>query len=603
MEELFTEILALLRTTGSLEQKPLDALLRSFNARTHEQSRTYAKKKILPYYLGVKNTQPALWESWHVTPQEETALFAALRMKPRRSASGVATITVITKPWTCGSDCIYCPNDIRMPKSYLHAEPACQRAERAYFDPYLQVGARLRALVQMGHATDKVELIVLGGTFTDYPSEYQTWFIKEAFRALNEHAIEIEAWESRRSAYQNAGIARDDDELAAQTQEAQASINARQTSFNEAATQLYKKGANWQSVASWQTATYQELEREHVRNETAKHRVVGLVVETRPDAITTDSLRKLRAYGCTKVQIGVQSLQPGILKTNNRNLTPSSIARAFDLLRLFGFKIHAHFMVNLVGATPEGDINDYRSFVSDAPYQPDEVKLYPTALIAGARLEQLYLEGAWKPYDEKTLVNVLAQDVVNTPPFVRISRMIRDFSSNDIMAGNKKTNLRQMVENELQDRNAEVREIRYREIAGSDIDPKKLMLDEYRYETNATSERFLQWTLPDGRIAGFLRLSLPRESAFETYRNDDLPTHPNEAMIREVHVYGNAAHISGHDGTAQHLGLGKKLIEEACRIAAAEGYDRINVISAIGTREYYRKRGFADNGLYQRKTL
>lgn len=602
MEQLFTEILALLREEGNLSQKALDALLRSYNARSHESTRTYAKKKILPYYLGVKDRNPALWESWGITKEEEEALFAVLRMKPRRSASGVATITIITKPWTCGSDCIYCPNDIRMPKSYLHAEPACQRAERAYFDPYLQVGARLRALVQMGHATDKVEIIVLGGTFTDYPEAYQTWFIKEAFRALNDHAIEPEAWEERKRAYREAGIAASDEKLEAQTRDLQARINARECTFNEAIGTLYK-AESWQEASAWQKATFEELEREHERNEEASHRVVGLVIETRPDAITTASLAKLRAYGCTKVQIGVQSLRQDILQANNRKLDIATIEHAFDLLRLFGFKIHAHFMVNLAGATAQGDVEDFKAFATGRPFQPDEIKLYPTALIAGTKLELLYLNGDWRPYDEKTLVSVLAQDVTNTPPFIRISRMIRDFSSNDIAAGNKKTNLRQMVEGKLKEGHAHVEEIRYREIAGSDINLEELALSIYPYETNATSERFLQWTLPDGRIAGFLRLSLPHASAFERYGAEALPTHANEAMIREVHVYGNAAHISGHDGTAQHLGLGKKLIEKACEIATEAGYERINVISAIGTRPYYRKRGFSDNGLYQQREL
>ncbi len=164
-------------------------------SRTKTQSqvrpRAYSKKKLLPFYLRTKERDPQRWQSWNITPELEQQLVHLLQVKPRRSASGVATITVITKPWKCGGACIYCPNDLRMPKSYLSDEPACQRAERNYFDPYLQVTSRLRALNQMGHVTDKIELIVLGGTWSDYPRAYQIWFITELFRALNDEGVEL----------------------------------------------------------------------------------------------------------------------------------------------------------------------------------------------------------------------------------------------------------------------------------------------------------------------------------------------------------------------------------------------------------------------------
>ena len=163
MERIVLEILAVLRAKGNIEPKELDRILNDANRRAHSSTRRFAKKRIFPYYLDVKDNDPARWESWNVTPLLERQFMAAVRMKPRRTASGVATITVITKPWRCSSNCLYCPADVRMPKSYLADEPACQRAERNWFDPYLQMASRLRALVQMGHVTDKVEVIVLGG--------------------------------------------------------------------------------------------------------------------------------------------------------------------------------------------------------------------------------------------------------------------------------------------------------------------------------------------------------------------------------------------------------------------------------------------------------
>lgn len=352
-----------------------------------------------------------------------------------------------------------------------------------------------------------------------------------------------------------------------------------------------------------------ELEREQRRNETARHRVVGLVIETRPDAITPEALVNIRRMGATKIQMGVQSVDQRVLDANGRGIRVAQIERAFSLLRLFGFKTHAHFMVNLLGSTPEADRLDYRRFVAELAFQPDEVKLYPCALIESSRLRGRYEAEEWRPYTEDELVSVLIDDVLATPAYCRVSRMIRDFSSGDIMAGNKKPNLRQMVESRLHVRceqtGERVQEIRFREIATSEVDVRALRLEVVPYETPATSERFLQWVTPEGRIAGFLRLSLPKVAAVEVIANElraagcEPPVQPGEAMIREVHVYGMAARVGEEGGAAQHHGLGRKLVERACELACEAGYERINVISAVGTREYYRHLGFYDHGLYQ----
>ncbi len=187
MEDALLEILAAIKQGGqTLDDAWLEKLVRRHNRKTHDAQRTVAKRRLLPYYLQVRNNDPEHWQRWEVDEKTEVALLRLLKMKPRRTASGVATITVITKPWPCSSACLYCPNDVRMPKSYLANEPACQRAEHNFFDPYLQVKSRLHVLEQMGHVTDKVELIVLGGTWNDYPESYQRWFIEELFRAVND---------------------------------------------------------------------------------------------------------------------------------------------------------------------------------------------------------------------------------------------------------------------------------------------------------------------------------------------------------------------------------------------------------------------------------
>ncbi len=682
MEEALLEIIAALKAGEDVDGAWLDKLVRRHNRAAHDSTRQVAKRRLLPFYLRVKAEEPERWAMWNVSAAEDAALVRLLQAKPRRTASGVATITVLTKPWPCSGACVFCPSDIRMPKSYLADEPACQRAERCWFDPFLQVEARLRALTAMGHVTDKVELIVLGGTWSDYPEAYQRWFIGELFRALNlpdnERAAEAAA---RRARYEAQGRPRERDELAALTAPLQARIDNGELTYNEAWKLLWGTDPACGSVDARrggamppppaaaprpcgddgptagnapapepQDLSWEDLATLHRANEEAAKRVVGLVVETRPDLVTAASCRTLRALGCTKVQIGIQSLSDEVLAVNGRALTAKRIACAMALLRLFGFKSHVHFMVNLLGATPAADVADYRRLVTDPAFLPDEVKLYPCCLVASAALTDRFRDGAWHPYTEEELVGVLAADVLATPPFTRISRMIRDISATDILVGNKKTNLRQVVEAAVAEAGEPAREIRSREISVEGADTETLSLETITYATTVSEERFLQWTTPTGKIAGFLRLSLPREEALGLIAADGhgrsaafpapgesvgavaaddrdrpnsfpapdeapLPATTNrpgqagsfpvrgEAMIREVHVYGKVAALHRTGEGTQHLGLGRTLVEEACRQAAAAGFTAVNVISAVGTRAYYRRLGFTDAGLYQRRDL
>lgn len=611
MEKTLHNILGEIRRTNApLAPDALDRIIRARNREVAGPVRYVAKKKLLPFYQEAKEHRPEHWRTWGVSPAEEALLVRTLQVKPRRTASGVATVTVLTKPWPCSSACLYCPNDVRMPKSYLHDEPACQRAERNWFDPYLQVTARLRTLHQMGHVTDKVELIVLGGTWSDYPEAYQIWYMHELFRALNdmgcETAVERES-ETRRKQYRDAGIACERDDLANWAAEAQARVTAGDASYNETVRNLYACGTHvdgngWVAAAQWQTATFPQLEALQRKNESTEHRCVGLVVETRPDAVTPKRLAMLRRLGCTKLQMGIQSLDERILAANHRGIGVDRMQQAFEFARIFGFKTHAHFMTNLLGATPESDAADYRRMVEHPAFKPDEIKLYPCALVDGTGLVAHWRDGSWRPYTEQELVNLLAEDMLVTPPFTRISRMIRDISAHDIMTGNKKVNLRQLVDLELAKRAQPVQEIRSREIAFGAAANDELSLSEVAYETTNTHEVFLQWVTPDNRIAGFLRLSMPNADYANAHATD-LPINAGEAMIREVHVYGRVAGLHQGGENAQHRGLGRMLIERACNIARENGYTAINVISAIGTRGYYRKQGFTDNGLYQQRSL
>lgn len=637
MEEILLQIAALLREGRQVDDAVVTKLV---HAASRGAAQPPAKRQLLPFYLRTKQEDPERWASWQITPDLERELLRVIRIKPRRTASGVATITVITKPWPCSGDCVFCPSDLRMPKSYLHDELACARAEQNRFDPYLQVSSRLTALSQMGHATDKIELIVLGGTWTDYPEDYQVWFMSELFRALNDDAVADEAANpmlrrscgrggaeaamravpdgclprgvaARRARYRECFLAKDAEALAQRRAGLQAGIDAGHGGgrgrYNAAVKELYGAGSAWGRAMSWQSGSWEELERQQRVNERARHRVVGLVIETRPDAVTARSLRTIRRLGCAKVQMGVQSIDQRVLDVNERRVDVARMEEAFALCRLFGFKIHAHFMVNLLGSTPAADKADYLRFVGPGPFQPDEVKLYPCALIEGTRLVGRHKSGEWEPYTEEELLDVLASDIVATPAFCRVSRMIRDFSSNDIVAGNKKPNLRQMVERRLSETGqVRVREIRYREIGSDAPDLAELELDVVSYTTPTSEERFLQWVTPEGKIAGFLRLSLPDQrfvvECMKRY-GDDAPVGPREAMIREVHVYGVAARVGQEGVAAQHRGLGRALVARACELSREAGFERINVISAVGTREYYRSLGFADHGLYQQKAL
>lgn len=602
MEMILLELLNKLKQTDCLDDKALAKIIHRHNKNLGNDQPHYAKKRLLPYYLKVKGSDPERWASWNIDAALEKRLIQVLQVKPRRTASGVATITVITKPWKCSSNCLYCPNDVRMPKSYMSNEPACQRAERNFFDPYLQVISRLRALTHMGHVTDKIELIILGGTWSDYPAAYQIWFVTELFRALNDGAEAEQQAEARRRLYKESGVDSREEMLQESARQTQQEVDNGLLTYNQAVEQLYLDNPAWQAIASLQTSDLTGLNREHRINETAEHRVVGLVIETRPDTVTAESLTLIRRLGCTKVQMGIQSLNPVILKQNHRDINVDKIQESFELLRLFGFKIHAHFMVNLYGSSCEQDKRDYQLFVTDKAYQPDEVKLYPCALVKGTGLCTHYADKTWQPYTEEELLDVLETDTVNTPPFTRISRMIRDISAQDIVAGNKKTNLRQLVENGIEKVGTEISEIRYREVNAATTSVEDLTLDVLGYETTVTNEYFLQWITRDNKIAGFLRLSLPSEDYIARHQSE-LPVAPGEAMIREVHVYGKVASLHKTGQGAQHLGLGRHLIQAACAIAKEQGYQRINVISSVGTQEYYRKQGFSDAGLYQQMEL
>lgn len=521
-------------------------------------------------------------------PPYDLAIVEHLQRKPIRTISGVTPVTVLTKPFPCPGTCIFCPNDIRMPKSYLADEPGAQRAEMNAFDPYLQTYNRILALDDIGHTIDKIEIIILGGTWSFYPESYQIWFVKRIFDAMHDYGRGEDRRKDVEALLQNSRLH--------PKNIVEGAIHGAQMdqSYNQMIRLLYPDEIESKPI---EAATWAELEAAHLENEKAPLRCVGLVIETRPDYLDQAEAIRLRRLGCTKIQIGIQSMNDEVLRLNKRGHDVQRTREALRYLRQAGFKIHAHWMPNLYGSTPQDDIEDFKRLFSDPDIMPDELKVYPCSLIESAELMQYYERGDWRPYEENELLAVLMACFEIALPYCRLTRVIRDIPSTDIVVGNKKTNFRQIAENELKKRGIRSQEIRSREIQGRRVTSDDLHLDEVHYQTSIGEEIFLQYVTQENQIAGFLRLSLPTAPPLI----DELQ---NAAMIREVHVYGKTVPIGENvDGKAQHLGLGKKLIERAVEIATERDYEALAVISSVGTREYYRKRGFEDGILYQIRKL
>lgn len=494
-------------------------------------------------------------KEWALSVEEVKKIRLAIQMKNTRTISGVTPVTVLTKPFPCPGKCIFCPNDVRMPKSYVSSEPGAQRAEHNKFDPYFQTYNRLCAYGSIGHPTDKVELIILGGTWSFYPKDYQIWFIKRCFDAMNDFNSDDFAMKDPSNAMPYL------DE----------NIMLGKARYNTVVSK------NQRQVVT-EKATWDDLFKSHTLNENAYTRCVGLVVETRPEYVTEEEMIHIRKLGATKVQIGIQSLDDTVLEMNKRGHLVEDTKRAFSLLRKYGFKIHGHWMANLYGSTPDKDIEDYKK-VFNKEFCPDELKIYPCSLVETAELMDYYHKGLWHPYTDEELSKVLVEVFRNTPRYCRLTRVIRDIPSHEIVVGNKKTNFRQIVEEEVKKQGIHPVEIRAREIRGKKVNLENLHLSQYEYETTTSKEIFIEYVTNEAELAGFLRLSLLKDS--------------KHSMIREIHVYGQSIQIGGkEEGKAQHIGLGKNLIELAKNISKENNYEEMYVISSIGTREYYRKRGF-----------
>lgn len=476
-----------------------------------------------------------------------------LRVRKVRSQSGVAVVAVLTKDFGCPGHCLYCPAEKGMPKSYLSNEPAVMRAIANNFNPYRQVKMRLEGLKNSGHPTDKVELIIIGGTFGSIPDKYRYEFIKKCFKACNDKKTKCQM------------------------------PNA--------------KTAN----KKLKTDNLKTIQR---KNEKAKHRIVGITIETRPDYINEKEILKLRELGITRVELGAQSVYNDVLALNKRGHNIEQTILATKLLKDAGFKINYHMMPNLPGSSISRDKKMFQEIFSNENFQPDILKIYPTVVIKNSELYQWWKRGEYKPYSDKQLLALLINIKKDIPPYVRIMRLIRDIPSQSIIAGNKISNLRQILEQNSRQENWRCRCIRCREIKDKKFAPKKLELKRIDYPASGGKEIFLSFeNTAQDKLFALLRLRIPSE--IFSHKKHFIPALQNTAIIREVHTYGQIVPIAEKSqGAAQHIGLGKQLIAEAERISREEFVlKKIAVISGVGVRDYYRKLGYRLKNEYMVKSL
>jgi elongator complex protein 3 len=488
-----------------------------------------------------------------------------LLLKKTRTLSGVSVIAVLTKNYPCKGNCLYCPNEEGMPKSYLSNEPAVMRAVRLNFSPFRQVQERIRILEYNGHDASKIELIIMGGTFSHLPEKYRYRFVLDCYKAAN--------------SYKNDAFGK------------------KKSNKIKSLISAYPSNLKLLEIR-------QLLEKEKNKNAKAKHRLIGLTLETRPDEINLKELKKYREMGCTRVEIGVQSIDNKILDLNERGHGVEESIRATKLLKEMGFKINYHLMPGLWGSNPNKDLRMFKKIFSDSRFQPDMLKIYPCVVTENSRLYNLWKRGIYKPYTNQTFKKLIIKIKKIIPPYVRINRLIRDIPTVSIVAGPNIPNLREILKKE----GVKCSCIRCREIGRApwkDIKfAGKIRMERIDYQASGGKEIFLQYVSGKKKyLHAFLRLRIP--AFFLNKKIAPVEELENCGIIREIHSYGVVAPIGSKIAkTSQHKGFGKKLIKEAEKISAKEfKLPKLAVIASEGTKDYYRKLGFRKKGFYLVKSL
>ncbi|XP_077076902.1 elongator complex protein 3 [Siphateles boraxobius] len=493
--------------------------------------------------------QPRLVDIIAAVPSHyRRALVPKLKAKPIRTASGIAVVAVMCKPHRCphisftGNICVYCPggpdSDFEYStQSYTGYEPTSMRAIRARYDPYLQTRHRVEQLKQLGHSVDKVEFIVMGGTFMALPEEYRDYFIRNLHDALSGH-----------------------------------------TSNNVTEAVRYSERSNTKCV--------------------------GITIETRPDYCLKRHLSDMLAYGCTRLEIGVQSVYEDVARDTNRGHTVRAVCESFHLAKDAGFKVVAHMMPDLPNVGMERDVEQFIEFFENPAFRPDGLKLYPTLVIRGTGLYELWKTGRYKSYSPSALVDLVARILALVPPWTRVYRVQRDIPMPLVSSGVEHGNLRELALARMKDMGTECRDVRTREVGIQEIHhkvrPYQVELIRRDYVANGGWETFLSYEDPEQDILiGLLRL---RRCSPQSFRPE---LKGGVSIVRELHVYGSVVPVSSRDPRKfQHQGFGMMLMEEAERIARDEhGSGKLAVISGVGTRNYYRKMGYELEGPYMVKNL
>ncbi|KAJ1659393.1 Elongator subunit [Dispira simplex] len=496
-------------------------------------------------------TQPKLVDILAAIPEEYRAvLLPKLRAKPIRTASGIAVVAVMCKPHRCphiamtGNICVYCPggpdSDFEYStQSYTGYEPTSMRAIRARYHPLEQSRGRIEQLKSLGHNCDKVEYVLMGGTFMSMPEDYRNWFIANLHDALSGH------------------ISNDVDEAVRMSE---------------------------------QSTT----------------KCIGITIETRPDYCLKPHLSQMLRYGCTRLEIGVQSVYEDVARDTNRGHTVKAVCESFQLAKDAGYKVVAHMMPDLPNVGMERDLEQFKEYFENPAFRSDGLKIYPTLVIRGTGLYELWRTGRYQNYSPNALVDLVAKILALVPPWTRVYRVQRDIPMPLVTSGVEHGNLRELALQRMRDLGTECRDVRTREVGIVDIHkkvrPDHVELIRRDYMANGGWETFLSYEDPEQDILiGLLRL---RKCSSATYRPEF--TKPGQcSIVRELHVYGSVVPVRTRDPTKfQHQGFGTLLMEEAERIAREEhGSVKLGVISGVGTRHYYRKLGYELDGPYMSKIL
>ena len=479
-----------------------------------------------------------------LTPNETKQLLPILKRKTTRTNSGVTVVATMTKPYPCPQPepCAYCPGGPAQgsPQSYTGYEPASLRGAQNDFDPYLQVRSRIEQLSAIGHKVDKIELIVMGGTFPATPTEYQCWFIQRCLDAIT-----------------------------------------------------HKTSAS--------------LEEAKANAETSVVRNVGITVETRPDWAKQTHIDALLNMGVTRIELGVQNPDDEIYRLVGRTHTVADVQEATRITKDAGLKIVYHLMPGLPGSNLQKDLAAFKKVFTDPAFKPDMIKIYPCLCIAGTKAHKWYQRGTYTPYSTWEAAELVAEVKQFIPPWVRVMRVQRDIPAGLIVAGVKKSNLRQLASEKLKQRGGKCQCIRCREVghrlAVDNIKPdlEKVSIQSFFYDASEGKEVFISAEdRGNDVLLGYLRLRVPSAKAHRPEITD-----ASSAIVRELHVYGPLVPVGKHFADAwQHKGFGADLLKEAERTACEDfGLKKLLVTSALGTRRYYMRFGYERDGVYVSKKL